>query len=377
MKALLAATITACLALTPAAGAQQRSDGLRAMLAHLPAELFETGEWADIYYTDIGAARVGVARDAEMMLEAMIEDGYVGHYMRAMGLPHEMTSSFGLGLDGQWQPLIGFGPQDIARSLTWAALPAQISLLEMASTADFDVMAETLQANDYTAEERGDWTMLWWGEDDMRINLDALNPANPFGGRLGRSSRLALQAPYLSYAPAWPLIDRVVGGPDRTAADLPALSALLDVLDDQRFGETRLVNVMVLPVQLADVEMPGAPPAELGIPRWRVGLFADLSTGTTDHGIAAFAYDSAKDASDAAAAIEAAWNDPGSPGFHEAHRTAGTGTVYVTSAGDGVSVAVLAIERDMAGIEDMPYNLPYRRFVDGQMRGDLSIFGPN
>jgi len=379
MRRLSAATLAACLLLTPGAEAQQRSDGLRALLNHVPATLFETGEWADITYTDLGAARVGVARDAETMMAALFDDRYVGHYLRAMGLSPDMNNSIYLGLSGEWQPVVGFNPQDLVRSLSWVAPPDQFSVLELAPTVDFAAVEAALQANDYSGEDRGDWTVLWWGETDYMIDLQARDQANPFGGNLGRSSRLALQAPFVASAPAWPLIDAVTGGIDRPAAELPALDALLAEVDDPRFGEARLVNLMVLPIQQEASPDPSATPSTpaqaISIPRWEMGLFADISTGTVDYALAAFAYDDAKDAGAAAETIETAWSDPQSPGFHEAHRDSGSGAIHVTDAGGGWRVVALVIERPMAGVADAPSNRPYRTLIDGLLRGDLPVFG--
>ncbi|MEQ9815552.1 MAG: hypothetical protein RLO50_22460 [Azospirillaceae bacterium] len=375
LPGLLALTLAAALACSPAQ-AQERTSGLRDLLAHFPAEIMESEEWADILYSDLQAARIGVSRDAETLAEAMFgDDRFVAPYMRSMGLPYDMVQGMSFGFSGEWTEIVGFLPRDIAQSLSYAAPPDQLAIIEMAESADFDAIAGALRTTGYTPEQRGDWNVLWYIEEDYRMNLADRDPRNPFGGHLGRSSRVALLEPLLAYSPAWPRIEAVTGGVDRSALELPAVLALLAVVDDPRHGEGRLVNVAFLTEQQPAEMRDGAPIPGVGIPAWELGLFADLSTGAVDTALAAFVYADAKTAGEAAAAIETVWSDTTLYGFHPSLSESGMPEIHVTGDGADQAVVVISIEREMTGDADTVYNLAYRAFYTGMISGELPVFG--
>jgi len=377
LAGLLAMSVAAALAAAPAQ-AQERTAGLRDLLAHLPAEVMESEEWADILYSDLQAARIGVSRDAETLAQAMFgDDQFIAPYMRVMGLPYDMVPNMSHGFDGEWEEVIGFLPRDIAQSLSYAALPDQLAIMEMAESADFEAIAGALQATGYTREPRGDREVLWYIEEDYQMNLAERDPRNPFGGHLGRSSRVALLEPLLVYSPAWPRIDQVTGGVERSALELPAVQALLAAIDDPRHGEARLVNVAFLTEQQPAAMRNGEPIPGVGIPAWELGMFADLSTGAVDLALAAFVYADAKTAGEAASSIETVWNDTTLYGFHPALRENGMPEIYVTGDGADLAVVVVSIEREMTGEADVVHNLPFRAFYSGMISGELPVFGSN
>jgi hypothetical protein len=83
--------------------------------------------------------------------------------------------------------VVGFDLFDIQRAASYGQPPSQVGLLEADFDPDAVIAAHT--ARGYTHATEDGMTLLCGakGCDDMSLNLDGVNPANPFGGSLGRS----------------------------------------------------------------------------------------------------------------------------------------------------------------------------------------------
>jgi hypothetical protein len=97
----------------------------------------------------------------------------------------------------------------------------------------------------------------------------------------------------LVHARGWPTLLRLVSEVEQKGhSDLPALAAALDLPD---WGDTALLQAFFLPHQLELGE-----PGSGGPPPWRLGMVADLGSGTETITLALFTYTSR---------AEAAFND--------------------------------------------------------------------
>ncbi|MBX3064698.1 MAG: hypothetical protein KF726_17075 [Anaerolineae bacterium] len=86
----------------------------------------------------------------------------------------------------------------IERELTFAAPPANTTLLSGAF--DLGSIEAAFLAHDYVSQPQGDTTLLCSPngcDDGLRIDLKKIDPANPFGGKLGRLEPIFLAPGYL------------------------------------------------------------------------------------------------------------------------------------------------------------------------------------
>jgi hypothetical protein len=158
-----------------------------------------------------------------------------------------------------------------------------------------------LLANGY-AEETRDGVTAWARGEDYEINRAFFNMANPFGGDMGRSSRVALEGDLLVQSAGWPLLLDVLGTEiPKGHPDLPAFAARLD---SPEWGAAQLLQAAVLPHQFDLATGRG------GMPPWRVGLLADMGTGNEAVALALFSYGSRAEAEVAAKHIDKSWDEP-------------------------------------------------------------------
>lgn len=105
------------------------------------------------------------------------------------GFPMEYLMQY---LEGM-EEAVGFGWFDVNRALTFGQPPSMGSVL----AGDFDAerIAAAFEARGFTGSAAGDVT-VWCGpagcDEGMLMNLRSRNPANPFGGALGREEPLAV-----------------------------------------------------------------------------------------------------------------------------------------------------------------------------------------
>jgi hypothetical protein len=179
---------------------------------------------------------------------------------------------------------------------------------------DFDLMAvqSALAARGYTTDDEA----LWCYEGDcasgLKISFDQRNPANPFGGNLGRTQPI-IAVPGMLYSAAAEAVVRAgaatIAGDLKSLADAPAYRAVAEALSSQGIvlqttfmdGASLLnnstMNVPMLPDDMAQTLPEGIMPIE----PYMLYALADVVTSTEQAGIAAFVYPSE---AAAAAALE-------------------------------------------------------------------------
>lgn len=115
------------------------------------------------------------------------------------------------GLMAETEPLIGFSLFDIDRSIVFGRPPEHGNILQ----GDFDTEAinAAYSAREYEQVEI-DGVNVWCSPDGcdqgMTVNLANRNPADPFGGRLGRTEPVAFDDTYLYNAPSNEVVEQII-----------------------------------------------------------------------------------------------------------------------------------------------------------------------
>ncbi len=181
----------------PAAGSPGGTAGLLADLHQVPTAAGDgLVSWVDL--RAVADARPGAAHPTaidEVPAGLDAQDPAMGLWLAAM---RGIASGSGDLLRGllesgaDWPAVMGFDPLAIDRDLAFGVPPSDG--IVVAGTFDPDAIAAALGARGFTSQPAGGHT-LWCGSagcDGMRLDLRNREPADPFGGRLGRQQPLAV-----------------------------------------------------------------------------------------------------------------------------------------------------------------------------------------
>jgi hypothetical protein len=297
---LIAAVST--LSAPVAAWAEARSEVLMDLLSRVPTEALESepADWSQLIFADlVAAAGVLDPPPAGIDLEGLAK---FGAYARVFG-PEGLGQSVSHGMEGAWEPLIGFSPLQVEAALGFRVGDpydyAQVVRLNEAATSR---VGPALLANGFVEDAREGATAWARGAEDYEFDRAHYDMANPFGGDMGRSSRVALNGTLLVETAGWTLLGEVLG--TEVPKGHPDLAAVAAALDSPNWGEAQLLQLAVLPHQLSLSTGRG------GMPAWRLGMLADLGTGTETVALALFSYSSRSEAKAAAAHIATVWDAP-------------------------------------------------------------------
>jgi len=190
-----------------------------------------------------------------------------------------------------WRGAVGFGPGDIRQMLEVAAPPLSALVLALEPKVT-PAIPPALEALDHQPTARGAAT-VWARGEDFAIDLRARNPDDPFGGGMGRSSRVHLQGGLLRQTTAWSALDAMLQPDTPRMVENADLVAILDTLD-QLAPEGVLAQAVIMPdaasLGLTDpmAVLTGRAAAPAGpAPAWRMAVFADVTTGPVSTGILA------------------------------------------------------------------------------------------
>ncbi|MEO1226015.1 MAG: hypothetical protein AAFX92_17485 [Pseudomonadota bacterium] len=352
-------------------------------MAYIPATALTPNPSLEIYFQDVAAAQRAVARSPAVLAQDPLSGRPLARaYRRLYGLGGDVGEAVPAGLQGEWESRVGFGPDRISAMLHHYQLPAQMVVLQLAAARDLIAAKQALMDSGYEARQLDAWSALGRGED-MAIDLEARDPANPFGGQLGRSARIASDGSVLLYAPAWGPVEAVAEWNGATLADLPNVEVLLEMLDDQQWGDASLVQAMLWPVPwpafdptasvIAGDDVSELP--DVGLPPWQLGILADLSTGERDYTLVGLVYPDRAAAEGLVRPLLDAWQGQRSSMTDEtfAELTGGTAETYVV--GDSPAALVLAIESPIDEMDVALRNLAHHALVTGYMMRDLSFLG--
>lgn len=361
-------------------GAQERTDRMARLMAYLPATMLQPEVGLSIRYHDVDAARNAIDRPNLPTGEPTVNDQMSWTaYLRLSDLPADITDSVVYGFRGEWDNLVGFRPGDITAMLSVENPPTLLTLMELSEDVELIAVMQALVANGYEAEQADAWS-TWWRGEDFTLDPERIDWANPFGGALGRSARIATDGSVLAYAPAWPVVRSLIAGAEPRLDQVPAVAALLEALDDPRFGTAELVQATLLPVPWPAVSPAAAPSSgdtdsDVGLPPWRLGILADLSSGEIDHAVAALVYDDRDKANGLAGPLLDAWHTQHSSVVDRTFADLAGGTADTYVVGDGPAVLVLSIARPMGQGDYVPRNLAYHFLTSAHRNADLSILG--
>jgi hypothetical protein len=229
----------------PASGAEaddaQPGAALLGALGSVPVVEAASGEL--VSYLDVRAveaARPGAARPTSMAeLRDLLDAGdpAAERWMAAMmgvaaGSPELLSGLFAGG--ERWPELAGFDFFDIERMVTFGVPPGAGLILQ----GDFDPVAvgDAFSPRGFEGTPTGDHT-VWCAaagcEAGLRPDLANADPANPFGGRLGRPEPVAVSPGDLLTSPDIATVEAMLaaaGGDSPRLADEPDIAAVAAAL---------------------------------------------------------------------------------------------------------------------------------------------------
>ncbi len=270
---------------------------------------------------------------------------------------------------GDWPRVVGFALDDVRGWTELALPPARLTLFDIGATPPATV-TDTLLSRGYLPADRA-YPAWFRGADDFGMDLAARDPADPFGGPLGQSSRVAFLGKLLLRSPGWALIDAAMAGGD-SLADRPDIAALLASLDSLPPGDAALITarLMLDPLRF------GPAPAGPALPPWSAALVADLSDGDTAIAVIALSYATRDQAKSAANTLAARWTDVPLAQIGETLAARTAADLVVTVTGDGPFVALAhataPVALDGGRIVNPVDNLLRRAAA----MGDLSLLAP-
>jgi len=341
--------LAACALIVAAASplaAQDRSAPLLRMLQALPASFVTNTINADYTFGDPAAAAVviqqaiarglmaaAIGNPAEPILSEFAEP--IGPMLRTASRDLGMAM-FQAGPQG-WAPLLGFGADDIDQFLT-VLNPPLAALMVTLDPALIDGIGPVLIGNGYAPLDFGGVPAFLRGENDYQLNLELRNPADPFGGNLGRSSRIALLAGgMVLQSSGLPDLQEMLDREGPKLGDDPLVQSLLAALDDSAAGTGPILRAVLFPapdvLRVTDTAAPGL----------RMALLADISDGRSVHATLALAYDSRAEATAAAQQIAARWSGAVSPRRLASYAEVTGQSPVITVLGDAPALVLLTL----------------------------------
>jgi hypothetical protein len=283
-----------------------------------------------LYYADLRAAeqaRAGAAQpESWAELEALEEADDLSRALWLAGVMMGLNSSSSLHAlfqGGDSLPdIMGFDFFDVDRALEYGELFQTGVVLQ--GDFDTDAIEAALTSRGFVREEPLAGFPLWCSdagcEGGAEVDLPARQPADPFGGDLGRRQPVLNPPGFLLSSPQYSLVEahaEVISGERSTLADLPDYQALVEattregifihawIINPLLIGSvsdtiTALVGPSAQEALLAEMEA-----AYIPIQSYSLLMIADTATETEQIAYVALVYD------DQVAAQEAAFVIPG------------------------------------------------------------------
>jgi len=299
------------------------TERIRALLAEIPADAFgdtvEVIEWGDP--RAFGPVALGNGASPETAALAAF----------GRGLPGDIAE-LGLTLFRDMEASTGLAPDAVTQTLFLRGPTGEIMVFGIDPGAETD-MAAALPGHAYALDRDRLSQPVWARGPDNGMDMAFLDRSNPFGGRTGRSGRIAITPGQVIYAPAWPQIEAALSpeeGPRLSEA--PQAQSLLAALDTMAVDA--LVSVRVFP-GLGD---------QWGSPAL---LLADAVRGGADAGIMGLVVPEGTAADDFARRIEENWAGRPSPGHQKTYATL-TGAVPTVTPHTGGPLDVVTLSLDLA-----------------------------
>ncbi len=227
--------------------------------------------------------------------------------------------------------LVGFDYFQIEQEMTYGTPPAQT--LQLAGHFNLDMVRAAFSSRGYTRQDK-DGVEMWCPADGCesgsKLNMADRNPANPFGGELGRSQSLIIKDGMLISSPDETVMQNhidLVAGKEQSLADLPQYRAVADAFTSDGgllqayFWDGELIAQMGI-LSPASVLFGEQATPELAkkffqdmlktykpIPAYQLLAFADIASDSEQIGAVALVYDTEAEAKAAADALPTRIND--------------------------------------------------------------------
>ncbi|MBE2182180.1 MAG: hypothetical protein IAE89_02030 [Anaerolineae bacterium] len=310
-----------------------------------------------------------------------------------MALPMAGPAGFlqGVTVSGaEYRALLGFDFFDIAQGVEIGTYPAIGQIL----IGDIDPQAveSAYTARHYSVEAISGLGVLLCPDtgcdSGMTVNLANHNPANPFGGQIGRSEPAAAADGIFLNAIMFEVLQTMmdaVKGDTITFADLPEVQAL-----DHALSAYPFVNAVTLanPIFLANADIMSmlvaqpTPEIDEAIPAYSMAAFASAADEAGQYGFVILTYDDFAEAETAAAIIDDRLGSMNSllrrTPYREVYESAGQieSAQVVLDETSGVSLVTLRLVGEVPPLEDQDgmvvmSNLPYAWLMDSLLSRDL------
>lgn len=328
MKKLLLLTVLLLAVLTPAAAQPIDSPFLR-MLARVPdtPAAYETFSYAD--YRALVAARPGAPSVTSWAEYAALNDDQQALFLSALQGLNSGPDAFARAFlqSGEMAAAVGFDLLNVERAAAYGNPPAGVTLLEGDFNADAVIAAH--EARGYTASHAGDLMLLCGAngcENGLLANLSDRNPANPFGGELGRNQPVLVGQRLVASSPssdALALVEATLAGKAASLSDQPDYRAAAEAITA---NGTLLQALFIRPADILPLSSAGADnpaltardrqtlldrlrAAFVPLPQYTLIAFADTLVGGEQVTIVALVYTNQADALATAALFPAQLED--------------------------------------------------------------------
>ncbi|MBK8022162.1 MAG: hypothetical protein IPK19_12215 [Chloroflexi bacterium] len=358
-------------------------------------------------YRALEASRAGAAQpDSWVEWDRLngANDDSAEYWMAAfMGLnsgPSMLVQTFILAEN--WPTLIGFDFFDVDRAIEYGTPPSQVQMV--AGDFDEEAIVAAFTARDYTADARGDLTLLCSAagcEEGQSMNLDSRNPAIPFGGQLGRQEVLLLAGDHLVNSPDHLMIEahiEALNGETDTLADNGTYLAAAEAAAHEgmliqatiahaaEFGPQTLIDRRLSPEQVEAI-MEALAKDFVPIPQFDLVVIADAATETEQVATLGLVYASREDAEAAVSALPQRIESYTSMSSRQslmdllADRGATYSTQVLDSTAGDAAVALVVFRAPLAGDQRtdgrlMPSSMVYRLLVQMLYQRDLGWLSP-
>lgn len=404
-KPVLLALLLLWITIFPASAQDAESESpLLRMLARIPDTPAARDSLTYVDYRALIAARPGapLVEDWQAFESIMDRDGadadlLMGALMGVQSGPAFFGRYFMEG--GAMSEIVGFDPFTIARAAEYGQPPDTVTILE--GNFDADAVIAAHEARGYTVDESADLTLLCASDGcdtGNMMNLRDRNPANPFGGDLGRSQPVLLGESIVASSPSLDALNGAVSaiaGDKDSLADNPDYRAAAEALAGHgAVLQAYFVEPSLIAPLSAAIANPRLSPEALEalrerlqaefvpMPFYHLAVLADSATDAEQVALVALVFASEADAQSAADLFPARLEQYVSLAVQQpfAELLADRGVTSIDAeiipASTGRSVLVLALHAPLPADEDEDGRTPasslvYSLLVRAYMQRDL------
>jgi hypothetical protein len=281
--------------------------------------------------------------------------------------------------------LLGFEWFDIDQSLSFGVPPTDGAILR--GEFDAERVRAAFEARDFAAETIDGVKVLCWIEgcdQGLAMDVRSRNPANPFGGNLGRREPVALLPNLLLNSAEIETVTGMIAAATGAAPSLlddPDYAAIADLISELGAADVELIQLHIYrQADIVDFSVPESLASvvdTLGpLPPYSIAALADLQDGETQIALAALVYETAEPAETAAGELTARIASFDSRDeFTEAQVEIDSSQVFTSAAGDRF-VAVGSLRYPLPSNDSSDDTLTqsgliYRRWLNGFFRREF------